>query len=136
MNARTALLRTTHHVGEHVVAIGCVSTGEFSCRAFVNHFGEDVHKWPALAYVALGAGLYLAGFLTGRLVLRWLRKRTGDAGVAEKSGETALAPEVENAAARPNPALAPNYALAAAIVLSTTIATGAAVLTAVLNRGR
>jgi hypothetical protein len=126
-----ALTNPFRSVAEHMVAITCVSIVELSCKAFVEKFGPDVHNWPIIAYVALGAIAYAAGLLSARLISRALLRAR-----AKPPAPVAALPAP--AAALPAPAIpasvTPADKLAFAVIVSTGIA--AAVLAAGLGSKR
>jgi hypothetical protein len=72
MSIRNPLLGTAVHVGEHVAAITCVTAVDWTCKAFLDKFGQDVHQWPIIVYVILGAVIYAAGLFSARLIRKAL----------------------------------------------------------------
>ena len=86
MSVQTALTLRAGHVGEHIVAIGCVSSAEIACHQFVEKYGLDVHKWPILIYIALAISMYFAGLVTARFIRHSLARRAlAKASLAEKA---------------------------------------------------
>ena len=140
MSARKPFLGTGSHVGDHVVAITCVSTVELSCKAFVDKFGQDIHHWPILAYIVLGAVIYAAGLLTARLVFRTLfapPTKPPDP-LLQAAPVPAATPGLTPPAAPPEKMLAAlrlSNKVAHAVIASTTLAAGT-VITALFRLKR
>jgi hypothetical protein len=77
MSLHSPLLSALAHVGEHIVAIACVSTFEPLCQPLIKRVAENVHQWPIAAYLTFAAAIYFTGLFTARLGFHALLRRRG-----------------------------------------------------------